>query len=63
LRGFLNLDPNVRNGYQNIRMTLRIKANVTDEQFKELSSFGPRFSPVYDTLARGVSVQVVPERM
>lgn len=62
LRGFLNLAPEVRNGYQDIRLTLRIKANVTDEQFKELSSLGPRFSPVYDSIVRGVPVQVVTER-
>jgi len=63
LRGFLGIAPEIRNGYQNIRMTLRIKANVTEAQFKELSKLGPRFSPVYDSLVRGVPVQVVAERM
>lgn len=63
LRGFLDLDPTIRNGYQGIRMTLRIKANLTEEQFKELSSLGPRFSPVYDSIVRGVPVQVVTERV
>jgi len=58
LRGFLGLDPNVRNGYQGIRVTLRIKANVSDEQFRELSSLGPKFSPVFDSLVRGVPVDV-----
>ena len=63
LRGFLGIAPEIRNGYQNIRMTLRIKADVTEAQFKELSKLGPRFSPVYDSLVRGVPVQVVAERM
>lgn len=63
LRGFLGLSPNVRKGYQNIRMKLRIKANVTDEQFRELSSLGPTFSPVYDSLTMGVPVTVSAERM
>jgi len=63
LRGFLALDPNVRNGYQGIRVTLRIKANVSDEQFRELSSFGPKFSPVFDSLVRGVPVDVLAERV
>ena len=63
LRGFLNLDRNIRNGYEDIRITLRIKANVTDAEFKELSSLGPRFSPVYDSIVRGVPVQVVAERL
>ncbi len=63
LRGFLALDPNIRNGYQGIRVTLRIKANVSDEQFRELSSFGPKFSPVFDSLVRGVPVDVLAERI
>src|SRR6266436_2794333 len=63
LRGFLGIAPEIRNGYQNIRMTLRIKANVSEAQFKELSQLGPRFSPVYDSVVRGVPVQVVAERM
>jgi len=63
LRGFLGLDPSIRNGYQGIRMTLRIKANVSDEQFRYLSSFGPKFSPVFDSLVRGVPVDVHAERL
>jgi len=63
LRGFLGLAPEIRNGYQGIRVTLRIKASLTDEQLQELSSLGPRFSPVYDSLVRGVPVEVVTERL
>jgi uncharacterized OsmC-like protein len=63
LRGFLGLDPMVRNGYQQIRLTLRIKAEMTDEQMQELSSLGPMFSPVYDSLTRGVPVFVCAERL
>jgi uncharacterized OsmC-like protein len=63
LRGFLGLAPQIRKGYQGIRLTLRIKANVTDEQFLELSSLGPDFSPVYDSLTRGVPVEVQAERI
>jgi uncharacterized OsmC-like protein len=63
LRGFLDLSPNIRKGYKNIRMKLRIKANVTDEQLRELASLGPTFSPVYDSLTKGVPVAVSAERM
>lgn len=63
LQGFLGLRPDVRKGYQNIRMTLRIKANVSDEQFRELSALGPSFSPVYDSITRGVPVEVTAERL
>jgi len=63
LRGFLGIDPTVRNGFQNIRMTVRIKANATDEQLRQLSCLGPTFSPVYDSITRGVPVTVSTERL
>jgi uncharacterized OsmC-like protein len=62
LRGFLDLDPNVRNGFQNIRVKLCIKAKATDEQMRELAQLGPRYSPVFDSVTRGVSVAVSVER-
>jgi uncharacterized OsmC-like protein len=59
LRGFLDLDPTVRKGYQNIRISLQIKApNATEEQLRELSALGQRYSPVYDTLSKGVKVAI-----
>jgi len=63
LRGFLGLDPSVRNGYQLIQLKLRIKANVTDEQLQELSSLGPTFSPVFDSIRQGVPIAVSAERI
>jgi uncharacterized OsmC-like protein len=63
LRGFLGLDPTIRNGYQHIRLKLRIKAQGTDEQFQELSNLGPTFSPVYDSLLKGVPISVSAERI
>ena len=63
LRGFLGLDPTVRNGYQQIRLKLRIKAQGTDEQFQELSTLGSTFSPVYDSLLKGVPISVSAERI
>jgi len=63
LRGFLGLDANVRNGFEQIRMKLRIKANVPDAELQELCELGPKFSPVFDSLTKGVPVQVVGERM
>jgi uncharacterized OsmC-like protein len=62
LRGFLGIDPQVRNGYQQIRMKFRIKSDATDEQLQELAAFGPRFSPVFDSITKGVPVEVSTER-
>jgi uncharacterized OsmC-like protein len=63
VRGFLGLDPGVRNGFQNIRMTLAIHADVTDKQLEELASLGTGFSPVFDSVTNGVPVTVRTERM
>ena len=63
LQGFLGLDPAVRNGCQQVRMKIRIKADVTDEQLQELSSLGPTFSPVFDSIRRGVPISVLAERI
>ncbi len=63
LHGFLGLDKNVRNGFQNIRMTLAIRADVSDEQLDGLARLGPSFSPVFDSVTNGVPVTVHTERM
>lgn len=63
LRGFLGLAPEIRKGYQEIRLKLRVKANITEEQFRELISLGPQFSPVFDSITRGVPVAVSAERI
>ena len=58
LRGFLGLDESVPNGYQNIRLSFKIKADAPDDQLAEIVNLGPTFSPVYDTLRRAVNVEV-----
>jgi uncharacterized OsmC-like protein len=58
LRGFTGVDPNVRKGYQNIRVTMRCKSDATAEQLEELS----QFSPVWDTLRNPVPVTVRVEK-
>ncbi len=63
LRGFLGLDPNVRRGYQDIRMNFRVKADVPQDKLDELVQMGPQFSPVFDSVTNGVPVTVTAERM
>lgn len=58
LHGFLGLDANVRRGYKNIQIKFRIKADVPDEQLEELCRLGPTYSPVFDSITRGVNVDV-----
>jgi uncharacterized OsmC-like protein len=63
LHGFLELDKNVRNGYQGIRVNFKIKADVPDEQLQEICQLGPRHSPVFDSLTNGVPVSVTAQRL
>lgn len=63
LRGFMALDPDVRPGYQNIRMKFSIKADASEEEIQELVRAGQRYSPVFDSVTQGVPVEVVGERM
>jgi uncharacterized OsmC-like protein len=63
LRGFLGLAPRVRKGYQQIRLKLSIKADVTDQELRDLASLGPNFSPVFDSITKGVPISVSTERI
>jgi uncharacterized OsmC-like protein len=63
LHGVLDLDRNVRKGYQGIRVNFKIKADVPDEQLQEIVQLGPGYSPVFDSLTNGVPVSVRAERL
>ena len=63
LRGFLGIDKNVRSGFQEIRMKFRIKADVSDEQLQELCALGQQYSPILDSITKGVPVKIAAERM
>jgi uncharacterized OsmC-like protein len=63
LHGFLDLDQTVRKGYQGIRVNFKIKADVPDAKLQELGLLGPQYSPVFDSLTKGVPVAVTAERM
>jgi uncharacterized OsmC-like protein len=63
LHGFLDLDPNVRKGYQGIRVNFKIKADVPDEQLQKIVELGTGHSPVFDSHTKGVAVSVVAERL
>jgi len=54
LQGFLGLDENVRNGYENIRITFKVKSDASPEQLAALA----KFSPVFDIVSNPVPVDV-----
>jgi uncharacterized OsmC-like protein len=58
LRGFLGLSENVRNGYQNIRVTFTIKSDAPKEKLEELVKLAQQRSPVFDIVSNPVPVSV-----
>ena len=59
LHGLLDLDPNVRSGYREIRVKFKVKGDVDEQTVQELV----RKSPVYDTLANPVKIRIEVEKM
>jgi uncharacterized OsmC-like protein len=57
VRGFLGLSPDVRKGYQRIRMRMRIKTDASPELLRELANF----SPVHDVISRSIPVDLTIE--
>jgi uncharacterized OsmC-like protein len=62
LRGFLGISDEVRNGYENIRVTFKIKADATEEQLEELVQLARERSPVFDIVSHPVPVSVELQR-
>jgi uncharacterized OsmC-like protein len=62
LRGFLGMDDTVRNGYEKVRVTFRVKGDATDEQLEELCRVAQQRSPVFDIVSNPVPVEVKLER-
>jgi len=59
VRGFLDLDPKVRNGFNEIRVKFKVKGDLDEATVRELLSK----SPVYDTLANPVKIKIEVEKM
>jgi uncharacterized OsmC-like protein len=59
LQGLLDLDPNVRPGYREIRVKFRVKGDADEATIRELL----QKSPVYDTLANPVKIKIEVEKI
>lgn len=57
LRGFLGLSDDVRKGYQQIRVAMKIKTGAEPALLKQLANF----SPVYDIVSNSVPVEITIE--
>lgn len=58
LRGFLGLSDQVRRGYQNIRVTFKVKADAPAETLQDLC----KYSPVFDIVSNPVPVSIFIEK-
>lgn len=56
LRGFLGLDPSVKNGYDKLHYTVHIKGDGTAEQFREIHENVLRTSPNYFNVTQPVPI-------
>ena len=58
LHGFLGLDQKTRNGYENIRVEFKIKADAPKEKLQELVKLAQKRSPVFDIVSHPTPVEV-----
>lgn len=58
LHAFLGLSDRIRPGYQNIKVTYRVKADAPREQIVELCDYVQKTSPVLDIIRNPVPVTV-----
>ncbi|MEV0291513.1 MULTISPECIES: OsmC family protein [unclassified Kribbella] len=58
LHGFLGLPPDVRPGFQTIRVTYRIDCDAPSDKVDELCTYVQRTSPVLDILRHPVHVSI-----
>jgi len=58
LLGLMGIDTTVRNGYEAIRISFRIKGDAPEEKLRELVEQSKNRSSVYDVLTNGTPVTV-----
>lgn len=61
LLGFLGLSETVRPGYNNIRLTYRVKTDAPREKVEELCAYVQKTSPVLDIIRNPVPVSITLE--
>lgn len=60
-KGTLGVSKEVPVGFKNIRLQFRLDADATEEQMASLKKLTERYCVVYQTLVKGVDVEVVYE--
>jgi uncharacterized OsmC-like protein len=57
LRGFLRIDPTVKNGYDQLRYTVHVKGSGTPEQFENIHRTVMATSPNYFNVANAIALK------
>lgn len=58
LQGFLGLSESIPVGYQEIRVTFKIDADISEQEKEELVQMAQKYSPVFNSIAKPVPVKV-----
>ncbi|MBW8015877.1 MAG: OsmC family protein [Planctomycetes bacterium] len=58
INGFLGLNEEIRNGFESIEVTFRVKSDAPREKIEELCNYAQKRSPVFDTVTNPVPVNV-----
>lgn len=58
LQGFLGLSEKVRNGYETIDVSFKIKSDAPKEKLRELVDLAQRRSPVFDMISNPTTIHV-----
>jgi uncharacterized OsmC-like protein len=58
LQGFLGLSEKIRNGYEHIDVTFKIKSDAPEEKLQELVELAQKRSPVFDMISNPTPVRV-----
>jgi uncharacterized OsmC-like protein len=56
------MDENIRNGYESINVTFKIKSDASEEKLRILVDLAQKRSPVFDIISHPTPVQVSMER-
>ena len=58
LQGYLGMSENVRNGYEKVKVTFRVKSDASKEKIKELVELAQKRSPVFDIISNPTPVEI-----
>ncbi|MBA4462075.1 MAG: OsmC family protein, partial [Nitrosopumilaceae archaeon] len=58
LRGLLNLDENIKAGYDSIQVNFKIDSDASEEALQELIEIAKKHSPVASTISNATPVNI-----